>query len=218
MTKNSLTEAREAFHVAKLALTNVRLLSDVEQARETSTDIAELVEARIRADELNSPVPLLHQASFLQFAYICLVWLWERALADGERAYVAEGVCRRFDVAPLLEKKTGPRGVTSAADVLRLVRNAISHARVKADDNAFDFTDQSPKEEGPTCLTLTWQELGALSEAVLFTMNELLWPAEPTPGGLANTPPHRAADAAGEGQNRCAGTGHLLDLQGQHNG
>ena len=71
-------ELRDSFHFAKLAQTNIRFLNDIQNSN--SGDVASLVEHRTREDNVvNGSFLFLHQAAFLQFAYICLVWLWERA-------------------------------------------------------------------------------------------------------------------------------------------
>ncbi len=175
MSEDAQNEARDAFHVAKLALTNIRLLHDIQQARDTSCEVADLVKARLKMDQLRPPVSLLHQASFLQFAYVCLVWLWERSKADHVEDEVVRRAKNRFEFASAIGTVTGPRDVSSAKDVLRLMRNAISHARVRTEDNTFVFEDGSIRE-GFTSLSLTWSELGEVSEAVLFAVNDILCP------------------------------------------
>lgn len=168
-------EANEAFHVAKLALTNVRLLNDIENARSTSAEICDLVKARAGKDGIRLPVSLLHQATFLQFAYVCLVWLWERARADQINNELVEIAEESFDFKEIMKTARGPRDVNSASEVLRLLRNAISHARVKAEKNVFIFEDVSNSEPGLTSLSLTWPELGQVSEAVLSAFNSILY-------------------------------------------
>ena len=79
MPLNHSSNSREIFHISKLALTNVRLLSDFENARKASEQVGDIVRQRLRSDKISEPFPLLHQATFLQFGYICLVWLWENA-------------------------------------------------------------------------------------------------------------------------------------------
>ena len=172
-----MADERDAFHIAKLALLNVRLLSDLESATQTSESVARLIEARVRRDAIQSPVSLLHQATFLQFAYVCPVWLWERAKTSGNEVAVIERIATRFPFDELYGRASGSRPVRTPTAVLRLLRNAISHGRVQCLDDRFVFEDQDPRREaGATQISLTWPQLGELSEAVLFSMNEIVYP------------------------------------------
>ncbi len=120
---------------------------------------------------------MLNQGTFIPFAYVCLVWLWERAKVDSREADVIAGLQRVFDFSPVLRTVTGPRPVEHPRDVLRLIRNAISHAHLVAENERFVFTDFDPKKkQGPTSLSVTWTELGELSEGLLFAMNAILYP------------------------------------------
>src|SRR5262249_4464069 len=113
-----------------------------------------------------------------QFAYVSLVWLRESVRAHlprktqdaAERALV-----ERLSSVPIPKGK-GPRTVDSWPAVVRLVRNAISHARVDVDETHFTFTDHDEhKEPGPTSVRLTWAELGQLSEAYLWAVQDSLY-------------------------------------------
>lgn len=170
-----MSSEREAFHVAKLALMNVRLLADVERARTTSPEVARIVDLRTQADRLQPPVSVLHQATFLQFGYVCLVWLWERAKASQHDARVIEMVEAHFEGAALRERVRGARRVDGTRDVIRLVRNAISHGRVECLDDRFVFEDRGPGEASPTTVWLTWPEFDQLSQSVLAAMNTVLY-------------------------------------------
>jgi hypothetical protein len=174
-----MAHEKDAFHIAKLALLNVRLLADLEAATKTSASAASLVEARLRRDAIASPVSLLHQATFLQFAYVCLVWLWERAKTSGNESAVIQKAATRFAFDDLYGRVTGSRPIRTPTAVLRLVRNAISHGRVQCHDDRFVFADQGARESGVTELSLTWSQLGELSEAILFSMNEIVYPRDP---------------------------------------
>lgn len=175
MTSND-RNAREIFHFAKLALANVRLLADLEKARTTSTEIRNLVDKRMQEDSLLPPFSLLHQTTFLQFSYICLVWLWEHCKQHDMKDEVANLAGERFCFGSLMERIDGPRNVTDSGEVLRLVRNAISHGRVEVEEEGFSFKDQGWGENEFTSLSLGWDELAQLSEAVLSAVNDCLYP------------------------------------------
>lgn len=168
--------AREAFHVAKLALFNTRLLSDLQNASQSSCDVAKLIEERARQDNVTLPVRLMHQSTFMQLGYVCLVWLWEVAKAEQCSEEILAEAAKMFDFENVIKSKSGERGVSKPTAVVRLVRNAISHARVVADSEYFTFYDQGRKELAPTALKLSWPEFAQLSEAILFSVNTWLYP------------------------------------------
>ena len=138
--------SREAFHFAKLALTNVRLLGDLEKARATSTEIQSIVNKRMQNDSLLPPFSLLHQATFLQFSYICLVWLWEQSKQDKTNDKIANLAGERFCFSSLMERVDGPRKVRNNREILRLMRNAISHGHVVVEETGFVFKDKGGGE------------------------------------------------------------------------
>lgn len=165
---------RNAFHFAKLALFNIRLLNDIEQARCNTPVLEELVIKRSAMDHISLPVSLLHQATFLQFAYICLVWLWGKSKA-GES--IAPQVAKRFNFDEI-EKVSGHRQLSLPKDYLRLIRNALSHANVKVEESHFEFSDIN-KRRGETEFTIVrlgWEKVGCLSKAVLFAINDQIYP------------------------------------------
>ena len=171
------SSATEAFHFAKLSLFNVRLLSDIEHASKNHSEIARVIETRAERDSISLPVPLLHQAMFLQFGYICLVWLWEVSKANSGAQQIIDEVSKRFDIQGVIKSKDGEREINSTFDVVRLVRNAISHAHVVVKDEYFIFSDINKRggEKKPTSIRLTWCEFGELSEAILFSVNSWLY-------------------------------------------
>ncbi|MBT9172483.1 MAG: hypothetical protein DDT21_00866 [Syntrophomonadaceae bacterium] len=81
--------AREHYHVAKLSLFNVRLLSALQQDK--SKGINAVVTREASANGFSDVRPsLLHQGTFLQFAYMCFVWLWESAKQAGLESKLLE--------------------------------------------------------------------------------------------------------------------------------
>lgn len=183
MPDRSSSESREIFHIAKLALSNVRLLNDFENARKTSEEVRDVVTRRLRSDRISEPFSLLHQAAFLQFGYICLVWLWENARHNDDMTIdereIANLVADEFDFSNIISTKVGERRIDSARAVLMLMRNAISHGKVRVQENNFVFRDRNKKtENADTSLTLTWEEFGELCEKVLFAVNFSIYPEE----------------------------------------
>ena len=125
---------------------------------------------------MRSPVPLVNQATFVQIAYLSLVWLWESVKKDEDQQdAVLEDVGTRFnhgDVGWVGERKKDGIG-----SVLRLVRNALAHGRVTLDGQSFVFEDQDKRarEKAPTAATLSWEQVARLSEAVIFALSGVLY-------------------------------------------
>ncbi len=92
---------------------------------------------------------------------------------------------------PDSDQIVGEREVKDWRAVIRLLRNALGHGRVKATDDSFEFSDQNTyginPEQAPTTLTVSWKQLGQISEAVIHSLTPVLWP------NLANTSVERDA-------------------------
>ncbi len=169
-----MTIEKDAFHFAKLALFNVRLLNDFELGRASVNDIESLIQRRCEHDNIATPISLMHQATFLQFSYICIVWLWEQSKAAEVENDIVSLIEKKFNIKKL-NKISGPRNLNNINQFLRLFRNAISHGRVNVCDSYFIFNDQSTNEDGATEVQVSWSNLVELSEAVLFSVNEKIY-------------------------------------------
>jgi len=168
--------AKEAFHFSKLALFQVRLLNDLEHMRGNNKALQKAIERCAEGNNLTLPVPLFNQSTFLSFAYIALVWLREHAARMEDQDF-ADRVAERYQFDDL--EAVGERDVQTPEQYLRLVRNAISHGRVDVDDNHFILSDINPRRENaPTSVKLTWEQLGKLSEAALFATNDFIYPEQ----------------------------------------
>jgi hypothetical protein len=183
-TFGETTMNKDAFHIAKLSLFNMRLLRDIETASTWHSDIGALKSRRCRLDSVSEPVSLFHQSAYLGHAYVCLVWLRETVKKDtaAEAQYI-ETLPKRFDFS-LVEKVSGPRDISAPKEKLRLIRNAISHARVTFDDDKFLFSDEAPNENTETVASLSWSGVGMLADASLFTVNDLIYSPNNTSDGI----------------------------------
>ncbi|MBW1707361.1 MAG: hypothetical protein JRJ86_19740 [Deltaproteobacteria bacterium] len=168
---------KNSFHIAKLSLFNMRLLSEVEDASHCHHDIKALKSEQCRLNNVSEPVSLLHQTSFLGHAYVCLVWLREcvKKNTQDERAYLE--TLDSFDFSSF-KKVSGPRDLTKQRQILRLIRNAISDARVTFSDSYFIFSDIDEKagEREETVVRGTWQAVGMLADTSLFAVNDIVYP------------------------------------------
>ncbi|OIQ82477.1 hypothetical protein GALL_357330 [mine drainage metagenome] len=181
-------DARDRYHFAKLALFNVRLLGRLQSAGDGSI-VKNIIEDVARNNGMMETPSLLHQATFLQFSYICLVWLWESAKgAKLETNLLAEfpSVATRLSLnLPEATQVAGEREVKDWPAVIRLLRNALGHGRVKAIDNLFEFSDQNTYGRNPesaaTTITISWEHLAKISEAVIHSLTPVLWPNQPNP-------------------------------------
>ena len=176
-------DARDRYHFAKLALFNVRLLDRLQSTKDDSP-IRDIIKDEACRNGMSEVPSLLHQATFLQFSYVCLVWLWESAKnANIEGALLKEfpAVAERLTLTfPTERQIKGERKVEDWRSVIRLLRNALGHGRVKASDSSFEFSDQNTygthPEKAPTTLTISWGQLSKISEAVIHSLTPVLLP------------------------------------------
>jgi hypothetical protein len=167
---------RAAFADTRDALFLIRLLDALERRRHDSPELESLINGVERRNGFDSSVPLVNQASFLQFAYMTLV----RTRA----AYFEDPKAEE-----LLELKVGglvgqiafggdrDRERTGVA-VVKWMRNALAHSQVEIDDRFFIFTDTDNRSNKRTTVTMTmsWPVLGQICEAVVSAGNALLYP------------------------------------------
>ena len=180
---SKIQDTKDRYHFAKLALFNIRLLNRFQHESEESV-VLKIIEDEAQKNDMEKTPSLLHQATFLQFSYICLVWLWESA----KNAKLHRDLLTEFpNVATMLHlefpKRTqfsGERKIEDWAEVIRLIRNALGHGRVKVGDTSFIFSDQNtyikPPEKMPTTLTISWEQLAKISESMIHSLTPSLWP------------------------------------------
>ncbi|GAB3124306.1 hypothetical protein [Novispirillum itersonii] len=173
-----MNDIRERYHVAKLTLFNVRLMSEMQ--RSDDPGVQKLISSEITKNKLSPPVSLLHQGSFVSVAYVCLVWLWESVKIENKEKEFLDKIPENAEILrlkiPSNDKINGPRKVSDWKAVLRLVRNALSHGKVQIEDDFFIFHDQDRNrgEKLPTYIKLTWEELGKISEICIYSCKEMV--------------------------------------------
>ncbi len=180
---DTLKKAKERYHFAKLALFNIRLLNRFQQAKDDDP-AKQVIVNEARANGMTELPSLLNQGTFLQFSYICLVWLWETAKNEGIEDKVIdnfEKISKEYNIIfPDASQIRGERKIEDWKSVIGLLRNAIGHGRVEVTDSSFTFSDQNrhskPPEAHPTDLTLSWEQLAVISETVIHSLTPILWP------------------------------------------
>jgi hypothetical protein len=176
-------DTKDRYHFAKLELFNFRLLGRLQNASDVC-EVNNLIVDEAKSNGMGETPSLLHQATFLQFSYICVVWLWESAKNAGlegdlfkEFSAVADRLCLKL---PEANQIVGERKVEDWKSVIRLIRNALGHGRVKATDTSFQFSDQNTygrnSEKAVTTLTISWEYLAKISEAVIHSLTPVLYP------------------------------------------
>jgi len=179
---DEIADAKERYHFAKLALFNVRFLDVLERQ---NSMIPPFIASEAKKNGFSDSPSLMNQVTFLQFAYVCIVWLWESA----ERTNYKEKLIERFPGTtskdkpnlPTKDQIKGKRALNDWESVLRFLRNALSHGRVKVtDDFFFIFSEQGRNESVGTELKLSGEQLGRISEAVIHSFTLLLWPTNPS--------------------------------------
>ncbi len=168
-----LMSARLQFQDSRDALFLSRLLAEIEGVRSHNAEVAQLVADVEKANGYEASVPLVNQATFLQMAYMTLVYPkqgvvgdvvgdWEPHL-DWERVEVLADNARRFASAP-----------DRWSQLLRTVRNALSHSTVEVGETTFTFTD----EHGKSCVQVRfdWDFLGELTMEFFKAAKSALYP------------------------------------------
>lgn len=187
---------KDHFYVAKLSLLNVRLLAAMEEKRPGTPDVGSLVREVLAGNGVSEPCSLMHQSTFLHHAYVCLVWLWEACkrsgLSEDDLAKAASGRLSTDFVKGVVVVEntysTKPR-IMDLPGILKTCRNAIAHARVHFEDHVdgfqFVFTDvkpsKPPKPPETATIRLSSNQVGQLSDAVLFALSDLCYPRKSIP-------------------------------------
>ena len=180
---NSFKKTKESYHFAKLALFNIRLLNKFQQATDDDP-MKKAIVNEAKASGMTEVPSLLNQGTFLQFSYMCLVWLWETAKVEGIEDKVIgnfEKISKEYNIAfPDSSQIKGERKIENWKEVIGLLRNALGHGRVEVSDSSLTFSDQNkhskPLEVAPADLTLKWEQLAVISETVIHSLTPILWP------------------------------------------
>jgi hypothetical protein len=177
------------YHCGKLSLFNVRLLWDVQEARALNPEIEALVQARAARDHISGPISLMHQSTFLGHAYIVLVLLNEyiyKHFTRPEKRQFKEVFSKLFDIVqdtehlysesrdPKIGAQSPPRDLTKREEFFRTLRNALAHACVVIQEDAFEFYNEG--ETDRAVIKLTWEKLGLLCDATIAAYTSVLWP------------------------------------------
>lgn len=171
----------ECFQIAKLALFNVKLLNELENiGHEELKNLIKDVHEKLSIEEKPA---LINQSTYLQFAYVTLVWLWESInIKDKDDFFIKlkARANKRELVFPGASQISGERVILDWKMLVSLLRNALSQGSVEITDDAFIFLDQKKfgkrKEIVPTTITMSAAELANISETVFWTINEIIAP------------------------------------------
>jgi hypothetical protein len=171
----------ECFQIAKLALFNVKLLNELENiGHEELKNLIKDVHEKLSIEEKPA---LINQSTYLQFAYVTLVWLWESInIKDKDDFFIKlKARANKRELAFLdASQISGERVMSDWKMLVSLIRNALSQGSVEITDDAFIFSDQKKfgkrKEIVPTTITMSAAELTNISETVFWTINEIIVP------------------------------------------
>ena len=174
---NDIQQQRARFHHAKLNLTKLRFLSELQTRMDDGlapevTDLYEYVCGKSKHGELPC---LINASSYLGAAFMSLVWLND-VLDCRQRGEIRE----KIDNARFWDQVTPAEGSLNLkrGEKFQTVRNAIAHARVDVTDDgngmSFVFSDETGH-----CITLSAEQLGELCDKYIFAVSDLLYPQEP---------------------------------------
>jgi hypothetical protein len=173
---------KECFQIAKLALFNVKLLNELENIGHE--DLKNLIKEVHEKLSLEEKPALINQSTYLQFAYVTLVWLWESInIKDKDDFFIKlkARATKRELALPDASQISGERVISDWKMLVSLIRNALSQGSIEITEDAFIFSDQKKfgkrKEIVPTTLTMSAIQLAAISETVFWTLNEIIAPS-----------------------------------------
>ena len=166
--------ARLQFQDSRKALFLARLLAEIEGVRSHNAEVAQLVADVEKANGYEARESLVNQATFLQMAYMTLVYPkqgvvgdvvgeWKKPDLDWERVEVLADNAGRFASAP-----------DCWSQLLRTVRNALSHSTVEVGETTFTFTDKY--KESCVQVRFDWDFLGELTMEFFKAANSALYP------------------------------------------
>jgi hypothetical protein len=170
---------KEKFHFAKLSLFNMRLLNDFQNSE--NNELKTLIGNRAQQDNVQLPINLIHQSSFLSHTYINFVWLWETIKQEKIEEDVLGRINNRFNFSDNISiiYKGDERNLSECKDFLRLIRNAISHGNVDITDSCFIFSDSNPRSnEDYAKIEIKWSDLEILSDDILFSVSNYIYFSE----------------------------------------
>jgi hypothetical protein len=107
--------------------------------------------------------------------YVSLVWLWESAKLHFVEGNLASQLFDDEFPLPAKAKWIANRDL-NPSEVLRLIRNALSHGRVETTESDFIFNDHRPNGDDAAQLTVSWCFLGELCERVIHRLTPIIYP------------------------------------------
>jgi hypothetical protein len=170
---------KECFQIAKLALFNVKLLNELEKIEHE--ELKSLIKDVYEKLSIDEKPALINQSTYLQFAYVTLVWLWESInIKDKDDFFIKlKARANKRELAfPDASQISGERSISDWKMLVSLLRNALSQGSVEIKEDAFIFSDQKKfgkrKEIVPTTVNISAVELANISETVFWTLNEII--------------------------------------------
>ncbi len=173
----------DAFHIAKLSLFNIRLLSSMECERQASPNVAALVGQSIRANGLTAPISLMHQATFLSHTYVCFGWLWEVSMKHKLNEKLLSRIEARIFASGKAPQWTNvantyrDRDLSNLRERIKTCRNGVSHGSVQVDDKMnFLFSDHDSKDlQQHSCISIPMEDVGVLCDHLVFAMSDICY-------------------------------------------
>lgn len=183
----ALIAARAQFQDCRLALYLVGLLTAIEVRRREGGEVDDLVSAVEQANGFDSPVPLRNQATFLQMAYMTLVFPHQGVVDKAIGKWEPRLDWSRVQI--LKDTWEPPRFVKTPNwnQLLRTVRNSLAHSTIEVEETRFIFTDDYRGNIVEVCFD--WSFLGELTMEFFAAANKALYPALGDPGAQGGPVP-----------------------------
>ncbi|MGB0902479.1 hypothetical protein [Halocynthiibacter sp.] len=180
--QNKFQDLKQRFHVVQLAQFNAKVLEGLQRNAKNSPSGPFQVLIDLCASQTISAFPpapsTLNQSVHFSMAYLTLVWLWESLTEDQVKAIVSNSRVSKLLSDFQLE---GPRAPGTCEVKLKLMRNALSHGKVKINDGfVFEFWDQRVSGKTPevdsTHLLLKSEALGEFLTEFYFATSDIVYP------------------------------------------
>lgn len=168
----SLEEARLQYQDSRNALFLARLLSVLEEKRESSEELAQIIRRVEHEDGFRGRVPLVNQTTMLQMAYMTLGYPKEGPVGKVLINWKPELEWGSVDI---LEDSSGRFKEPPAwFQLLRTVRNSLAHSSVEVSEGRFSFID---RHRGTVAaVAFEWGFLGQLTTEFFRAANKVLYP------------------------------------------
>lgn len=171
---DDLSAARAQFQDTRDALFLARLLSVLDRRRSSDESLDNIITEVETQNGFRSPVPLVNQTTLLQMAYMTLVYPKQGVIGKVIDNWEPKLEWSRLNVRLDDQNRFGDDANWS--ELLRTLRNALSHSTVEVSEHSFVFTDEWKGKK--VKVEFEWDFLGDLTMEFFHAANKALYDIE----------------------------------------